>query len=262
LGWLLAHFPLFGAWLSLGQPMDHGIADGIQKSREKMSQFCPSARRMSHPYIPVTNPRPSNMKLTSICWLPIASPDYLADVLARGSDAPMVRKHKNLNHEGGKPEFIVLSFKEIVRGFDSGKKDSNATVVEMVVMDGSYTCIVARLNSGVVHKLRKNELYPGFGIRVLDHHFIWHWNSRINHWNGILFISDFEWTQAPTVNTYRYKESKKPTLLLRRIFKRTGLIWMPSNMSRKPVLLYHSITRWRIMVRASEKGTHQSVPFF
>jgi hypothetical protein len=164
---------------------------------------------MSHPYSPLTNSRPTKMRLASVCWLPIASPDYFADVLARGSNAPIVRNHRTLNQDGGKPDFIVLSFKEVIRGFDSGKKDSNATVVEMVLMDGSYTCIVARLNSGIVYKLRKNHLLPGSGIRVLDHQFIWHWSSRANHWKGILFITDFEWSHPPAVNSFRYKEAEE-----------------------------------------------------
>jgi hypothetical protein len=73
------------------------------------------------------------MKLASVCWDPFASPDYIADVIFQKNNKPVVRD-RSLHQSGGNPSFIVLHFKEVVlvRGFDSGKIDSSAPVVEMV----------------------------------------------------------------------------------------------------------------------------------
>jgi hypothetical protein len=147
------------------------------------------------------------MKLATFCWEPFASPDYMADVIIQKNNKPVVR-FCSLHQSGGDPSFIVLHFKEVVRGFDSGKNDAHAPVVEMVLMDGSYTCFVGRLNSGVVKKLCKGVLHPGSLLTVKQHDFIWHWaEDEVVRWKTVMLIHDFDWNNPPGINPNRYPDA-------------------------------------------------------
>jgi hypothetical protein len=144
------------------------------------------------------------MKLTSIAWVPGTSPDYFADVMIYRNNKPVVRNPNTLNECYGRhPDLVVLSSNVIERGYESssGSGKKGVPVVELVLMDGSYTCCVARIISGSVHKLRNNTVLPGTGIRVLDHHFIWHYNESSFEWRTVMFIKDFEWNHPPAINT-------------------------------------------------------------
>ena len=94
-----------------------------------------------------------NNQFTSIIWKPVASPDFIADVIVTKYSWPTVRNEK-LKLVGGHPTFIVLKSKEVCRGFDGGTPSRKAQVstFKMVLMDGSFTCFVARLNSGIASK--------------------------------------------------------------------------------------------------------------
>lgn len=145
------------------------------------------------------------MRIESLCWKPkVASPDYMADVLVQKHSKPTVRGC-NLRVQGGHPEFIILKSKTCLRGCNNGKKnevESQVPIVEMILMDGSYTCFVARLNSGIVKLLKGNEPFPGASIKVKDHAFIWLWNEQLVEWRTVMFIKDFEWEHEPHTSSY------------------------------------------------------------
>ena len=157
-----------------------------------------------------------NNQFTSIIWKPVASPDFIADVIVTKYSWPTVRNEK-LKLVGGHPTFIVLKSKEVCRGFDGGTPSRKAQVstFEMVLMDGSFTCFVARLNSGIVHKLNGDELIPGSNITVLSHDFIWliHDMDPLVR-RVVMFIKAFEWEHPPNIHQLEpvkeeYKEALK-----------------------------------------------------
>ena len=136
---------------------------------------------------------------TVIHWEPAASPDYMADVIVTKHSKPTVRS-TNLKPIGGNPNFIVLRTKEIFRGFDGGSP-RNADMVktlEIVLMDGSFTCFVARINTGIMKKLHDTKLIPGCKLTVLDHEFIWLYDfDELIKRRVVMFIKDFEWEFPP-----------------------------------------------------------------
>lgn len=94
----------------------------------------------------------------------------------------------------------------VVRGCDNGKKTevaSHVPVVEFVLMDGSYTCFVARLNSGIVKKLLGSEPLLGSTVTVKDHAFIWPWNKELVEWRTVVFAKDFEHERPPYTSGYK-----------------------------------------------------------
>ena len=148
----------------------------------------------------------------SIIWEPCASPDFLVDVILTNYSKPTVRD-QNLKHIGGKPNFIVLLSKEVHRGFDGGhpRNCGKAMTFELVLMDGSFTCFVARLNSGIIAKaLNGSRLIPGAKVTVLDHEFIWLFNDGDDPISKrvVMFIKEFEWEHPPTgPQLTKYRES-------------------------------------------------------
>ena len=139
-----------------------------------------------------SNNPPTILKMkVSILWeTGAASPDYMADVITMHYSKPTVRG-PTLRLVGGKPSFIVAKTKEVYRGFDGGSdsQNSKAKTMEMVLFDGSFTCFVARLNTGVYHKVRDVRLIAGTKITVLDHEFIWMWNESLLETRAVMFIS-------------------------------------------------------------------------
>ena len=136
---------------------------------------------------------------STIVWEPVASPDYMADVIITQHSKPTVRG-TDLKPIGGKPNLTVLRTKEVYRGFDGGSPRSADMVktYELVLMDGSYCCFVARLNSGIIHKLLSTKIIPGSRITVLDHEFIWLLDDDdIINRRTVMFIKDFKWELPP-----------------------------------------------------------------
>ena len=130
-----------------------------------------------------------------LIWEPGASPDYMADVIAMKWSKPTVRG-PSLRLEGGKPSFILTKVKEVSRGFDGGspRHNSKAKTLELVLMDGSFTCFAARLNSSLMPKLFGHSTMPlGTKVTVLDHEFIWMWNEKLLETRTVMFIKDFKW---------------------------------------------------------------------
>lgn len=79
-------------------------------------------------------------------------------------------------------------------------------VVEMVLVDGSHTCFVARLNSGIVNTLNGSEPFPGASIEVKDHAFIWLWNEAPVEWRTAVFVKAFEWEHEPCTSSHKDAE--------------------------------------------------------
>ena len=108
---------------------------------------------------------------------------------------PTVRDD-DLRLSGGKPTFTVMMCKEIHRGFDDGKPNihrNKTKIVEMVLMDGSHTLFVARLNSGIIHKLLGGFIEVGSLITIKDHDFIWMWAGNMFESRAMMFVKYFDW---------------------------------------------------------------------
>ena len=134
---------------------------------------------------------------------PSASPDFIANVIPTNYSKPTVRDQNLKLIGGGKPSFVVLLSKEVHCGFDGGHPHNcgKAMTFELVPMDGSFTCFVARLNSGLIAKtLNGSCLIPGAKVTVTDHEFIWLFNDGDDpiSMRVVMFIKDFEWEHPPT----------------------------------------------------------------
>ena len=118
-------------------------------------------------------------------------------------------RNDNLKLVGGKPSFIVMQSKEVFRGFEGGtpSRDARARTYDLVLMDGSYSCFAARLNSGIIRKLNGHELGRGAKITVNDHDFIWMWNEDLLETRTVMFIKDFEWEHSPALHQLKQRES-------------------------------------------------------
>jgi hypothetical protein len=79
---------------------------------------------------------------------------------------------------------------------------------DFVLMDGSKTIFVARLNSGLSKQICGYNILPGASITVLEWDFI-----ELRHCDVepimnrvVMFIKSFTWTVAPSINTFHYPE--------------------------------------------------------
>jgi hypothetical protein len=73
-------------------------------------------------------------------------------------------------------------------------------------MDGSKTCFAARVNSGLLRRLHGYNILPGASFTVKDWDMILlaHDADKPIMNRLVMFVKDFEWQTAPSINTFRY----------------------------------------------------------
>ena len=59
-------------------------------------------------------------------------------------------------------------------------------------MDGSMTLFYARLNSGVMWKLKGLDLHAGATLEIVDHEFLWLWEDELMEWKAVMLIKEFK----------------------------------------------------------------------
>jgi hypothetical protein len=90
----------------------------------------------------------------------------------------------------------------------SDTKVGAADTYEFVLMDGSKTVFVARLNSGLTKQIHGYNVLLGASLTVTDHDIIPLIHSQIEPMLNriIMFIKGFTWTPAPSLNTFAHPE--------------------------------------------------------
>jgi hypothetical protein len=138
------------------------------------------------------------------------SPDFMADFLVQGGKhKPTVRNDTLRLVPQLKPTFVIMSCLRKERCFKGNSTSTGpATVYDFVLMDGSKCLFSARLNSGLSSKLNGYSILPGASITVRDWEMIplTHDVEEPIENRICMFIKDFEWYPAPSVNCFAHPE--------------------------------------------------------
>lgn len=138
---------------------------------------------------------------------PGPSPEYIGDSLVQGRNPKPTVRGEDMKLHGGKPTFVLMRIGKHMRNFEDCNDDFNskAVVFDLVLMDGSFACFPARLNSGLSHKVKGVKIHPGAKFTVLDHQMIWlKANTQSQEERCmVMLINDFTWREAPVIDPHK-----------------------------------------------------------
>ena len=139
----------------------------------------------------------------------VASPEFIADVIVQGKNPKPSVRDAHLKVVGGDPTFVVMRTRKIQLGYEGGHPThkSGTSVYNFVLMDGSFVCFSARLNSGLTSQLDGHTLHPGSSITVKDHAFIWMWSEKVCEYRCVMLIKKFSWEQGPVIDHEDHPEA-------------------------------------------------------
>ena len=91
------------------------------------------------------------MAVARIAHVHGATPDVMADVLLRGKNShPKPMDHEDLKPvRGNGPKFIAMNAKMAEKGFETKERKHHKKAHQLVLMDGSLTCFLAKINTGL-----------------------------------------------------------------------------------------------------------------